>query len=215
LGIRPTAPRVRIAALLLSAPQHLSAEQIAKWRTEIARRQEDAKVTRLSGLIEDRIRDGRLTETDDSAKSYMQELQSAVPASTTTDRVARELTGAYLRKAREAALAKNSAEEERWLGEARANGAKPADILAFQKDLTGARQKAAQAEGERLPADVARRHGDGALPGEFLRVRPPAAIPPSRWSTSRIAADLILRVGDEAVCRIGFARLTAVLAEPA
>ena len=27
-GIRPTAQRVRIAALLLSAPQHLSAEQI-------------------------------------------------------------------------------------------------------------------------------------------------------------------------------------------
>ncbi len=27
-GIRPTAPRVRIAALLLCAPQHLSAEQI-------------------------------------------------------------------------------------------------------------------------------------------------------------------------------------------
>ncbi|HEY4751479.1 MAG TPA: TonB family protein [Steroidobacteraceae bacterium] len=155
----------RATAYLRQAQQsaNLSAEQIAKWRTEIARRQEDAKVTRLSGLIEDRIRDGRLTETDDSAKSYMQELQSAVPASAATDRVARELTGAYLRKAREAALAKNSAEEERWLGEARANGAKPTDILAFQKDLTGAKQKAAQAEGERLAQLARQRIQDGRL----------------------------------------------------
>jgi len=37
-GIRPTAQRVRIAALLLSAPQHLSAEQIlASLRTSGAR----------------------------------------------------------------------------------------------------------------------------------------------------------------------------------
>ena len=37
-GIRPTAQRVRIAALLLSAPQHLSAEQIlAQLRTAGAR----------------------------------------------------------------------------------------------------------------------------------------------------------------------------------
>jgi Fur family transcriptional regulator, iron response regulator len=37
-GIRPTAQRVRIAALLLSSPQHLSAEQIiASLRTEGAR----------------------------------------------------------------------------------------------------------------------------------------------------------------------------------
>jgi TonB family protein len=155
----------RATAYLRQAQQsaNLPAEQIAKWRTEIARRQQDAKETRLAGLIEDRIRDGRLTETDDSAKSYMQELQSAAPASATTDRVARELTGAYLRKAREAALAKNNADEERWLGEARVNGAKPADILAFQKDLTGAKQKAAQAESERLAQLARERIQDGRL----------------------------------------------------
>jgi TonB family protein len=155
----------RATAYVRQAQQstNLPAEQIAKWRADIARRQEDAKETRLSGLIEDRIRDGRLTEPDDSAKSYMQELQSAAPASATTERVARELTGAYLRKAREAALAKNNADEERWLGEARVNGAKPADILAFQKDLTGAKQKAAQAESERLAQLARERIQDGRL----------------------------------------------------
>ena len=52
-----------------------------------------------------------------------------------------DLGAAYLRKAREAALAKNAAEEDRWLNEARAAGMKPADILAFQRDLTNARAR--------------------------------------------------------------------------
>jgi periplasmic protein TonB len=154
----------RAAAYLKQAQQSsVPAEQINRWRSDISRRQEDAKVQRLAGLVEDRIRDGHLLEADDSAKSYMQQLQSAAPANATTQRVAHELESADLRKAREAALAKNSAEEDRWLNEARAMGAKPADIAAFERDLAGARQKAAQAETERTLGLVRDRLRDGRL----------------------------------------------------
>ena len=63
-----------------------SAEQIAKWRAEIGRRTDDTKVTRLAGLVSDRIRDGRLVDGDDSAKVYMQQLQTAAPTNATTQR---------------------------------------------------------------------------------------------------------------------------------
>ena len=59
----------------------ITADQIGKWRTDIARHQDDARVQHLVGLVEDRIRDGKLTDADDSAKSYLQQLQAAAPAS--------------------------------------------------------------------------------------------------------------------------------------
>jgi TonB family protein len=154
----------RASAYLRQAQQSsVPVEQLNRWRGEIARRQEDAKVERLSALIEDRIRDGHLTDADDSARSYLQQLQSAAPANPTTQRVVHELETAFLRKARDAALAKNSAEEDRWLNEARALGAKPADIAAFERDVVGARQKAAQAESDRVLQLVRDRLRDGRL----------------------------------------------------
>jgi len=141
----------RAAALVHQAQQagSLPADQLARWRTDIARRQEDVKLQHLATLVEDRIRDGKLTEGDDSAKSHLQQLQSGAPANAATQRAVHALTAAYLKKAREAALAKNSADEERWLTEARGLGLKAADITAFQHEVTGARQKAVQADAER------------------------------------------------------------------
>jgi Fur family transcriptional regulator, iron response regulator len=57
MGIRPTGPRVRIAALLLAAPQHLSAEQIIAALAASGRRVSKAtvyntlKIFATSGLI--------------------------------------------------------------------------------------------------------------------------------------------------------------------
>jgi Fur family iron response transcriptional regulator len=57
MGIRPTGPRVRIAALLLAAPQHLSAEQILATLAASGRRVSKAtvyntlKIFASSGLI--------------------------------------------------------------------------------------------------------------------------------------------------------------------
>ena len=155
----------RAAAYVRQAQQagSTSADQIAKWRAEIARRTEDTKVTRLAGLVNDRIRDGRLVDGDDSAKFYMQQLQTAAPTNATTQRAAHDLVAAYLRKAREAAAAKNMAEQDRWLVEARAAGMKPADLAAFQRDLSNSRQKAAQAETDRTLQLARDRMRDGRL----------------------------------------------------
>jgi TonB family protein len=141
----------------------LAPEQIARWRAELARRQEDVKVQHLAGLVADRVRDGRLADGEDSAKAYVQQLQSAAPANSATQHATQELITAELHKAREAALAKNLADQDRWLAEARAVGAKPADIAAFQRELAGARQKAAQAESERLLQLSRERLRDGRL----------------------------------------------------
>jgi len=155
----------RAAALVRQAQQSGSvpADQLAKWRADVARHQEDAKVQRLAVLVEDRIRDGRLVDTDDSAKSYLQQLQAAAASNPNTTRVAHEVVEAYLRKAREAALAKNNADTDRWLNEARAAGMKQSEVTAFQRDLNNARQKAAQVENERVLQQARAALRDGRL----------------------------------------------------
>jgi TonB family protein len=155
----------RASAYLTRAQQSsaVPAELINKWRADISRHQEDAKAQRLAGLVEDRIREGRLTDADDSAKSYLLQLQAAAPGSASAQRATHDLTGAYLRKAREAAIAKSAIDVDHWLSEARAVGMKPGEIAAFQRDLATARQKAVQAESERLAQLARDRLRDGRL----------------------------------------------------
>ncbi|OLB14334.1 MAG: hypothetical protein AUH10_04235 [Gammaproteobacteria bacterium 13_2_20CM_66_19] len=160
----------RAAALLRQAQQSGSSapDQIARWRSDLARRQDEARVQRLAGLIADRIRDGKLTDAEDSAKIYLQQLESSAPSSASTQRAVHDLSAAYLKKARDAAIAGNSTEQERWLNEARGLGMKPADIGALQRELAGARQKAVQADAERALrlARAALREGRLTDPGE-------------------------------------------------
>lgn len=156
----------RAAALLRQAQQSgmLPAEQLAKWRGELARRQDEARVQRLAGLVEDRIRDGKLIDpADDSAKGYLRQLLAAAPSNAATQRADHDLSAAYLRKAREAATARNAAESDRWLNEARAAGMSAADISAFQRDLAGSQAKAARAEGDRFAQLARERVRDGRL----------------------------------------------------
>lgn len=157
----------RAAGLLRQAQQSgvLPAEQLAKWRSDLARRQDDVKVVqRLAGLVEDRIHDGKLVDpADDSAKSYLRQLLAAYPSSPSTQRAQHDLTSAYMRKARDAGMARNGAEAERWLNEARAAGAPAADITALQHDLAGAQAKAARTEGDRFVQLARERVREGRL----------------------------------------------------
>ncbi|MGB6604043.1 MAG: energy transducer TonB [Steroidobacteraceae bacterium] len=156
----------RVGALLRQAQQShsVTADQLAKWRADLARRQEDAKVEHLAGLIEDRIHDGRLSDpADDSAKAYLHQLEESAPSNATTERVQHELTTAYFRKAHDAAAARNQTDEDRWLNEARAAGASAADISSFQRDVASARAKAAQADNDRLVQQARDALRDGRL----------------------------------------------------
>ena len=140
---------------------NIPADQLAKVRADIARHQDDAKVQRLTGLVSDRIRDGRLIDPpEDSAKTYVQQLHDLAPSNPNTQRAIRELNSAYLRKARDT---KNSAEADRWIAEARAGGMSAAEIATVQRDLNSQRQKAAQQESERLLQTTRDRIRDGRL----------------------------------------------------
>jgi protein TonB len=77
--------------------------------------------------------------------------------------VTHELINADLRKARDAAAARNSAEQDHWLSEARAIGMKSAQAAAFQRELAGSRQRAVQAENDRLAQLARDRVRDGRL----------------------------------------------------
>jgi TonB family protein len=155
----------RAAALVRQAQQSsaVSSEQIARWHADISRHQEDARVQRLAALVVDRIREGRLVDGDDSAKAHLQQLQASAPGNANSARAARDFALACLRKARDAALVKNDADKARWLAEARAAGATAADLAAYERDLAGAQQKAAQAENERLLQQARERLKDGRL----------------------------------------------------
>jgi TonB family protein len=156
----------RANALLRQAQSspNIPAEQLAKFRADIQRHQEDAKVQKLATLVGDRIRDGRLVDpAEDSAKAYAQQLREAAPANAITQRAIHELNAAYLRKARESAIAKNPAEADRWIAEARGGGMSNGELTAFQRDLNASKQKAAQAEAERLVQATRERIRDGRL----------------------------------------------------
>jgi TonB family protein len=147
-----------------SSSPAFSADQINKWKTEVSRRQEDAKVQKMAGLVTDRIRDGRLVEpADDSAKLYMQQLHDAAPTNATTQRLQRDLNAAFMRKAREAAIANKAQDVDRWLAEARSGGVSQGEITGFQKELSNARQKAINAESDRVAGLVRDRMRDGRL----------------------------------------------------
>jgi TonB family protein len=156
----------RAASLVKGAQQSgaVPDQQIARWRNEINRRQDEVKQKRLVDLAQDRIRDGRLSDGDDSAKNYAEQLKDMGPAGATAyQRVMRELGTAYMRKAREAAIANRSPDVDRWLAEARSAGVSASELNSFQREVTAARQKAATAEFDRLAGLARDRLKEGKL----------------------------------------------------
>jgi periplasmic protein TonB len=142
----------------------IPADQLAKLRTEVTRRQDEARVKRLVDAVNDRIRDGRLNEpSGDSAREYLAQLKEVPGTNASVQRLTRDLNQAFLRKAREAQAGGRAAEMDRWLAEARAGGVSSSEIAAFQREAATQRQRAAQAETERLAQSVRDRLRDGRL----------------------------------------------------
>lgn len=156
----------RAASLVKGAQQSgaVPDQQITRWKNEIVRRQDEARQKRLVDLAQDRIRDGRLNEGDDSAKAYAEQLKDmGASGATAYQRVSRELGAAYMKKAREAAGANRSADVERWLTEARSVGVSASEVNGFQRELAAVKQKAAAAEADRLVGLARDRLKDGRL----------------------------------------------------
>jgi TonB family protein len=156
----------RAASLVKGAQQSgaVPDAQISKWRNEINRRQDEARQKRLVDLAEDRIKEGRLSDSDDSAKRYLEQLKELGPsAASAIQRVQRDLGAAYMRKAREAALANKGPETDRWLAEAKSVGVSSAELNGFQRELNTQKQRAQAAEAERLANLAKDRMKDGKL----------------------------------------------------
>jgi len=140
------------------------ASQLAAWRAQIAHLQQANKVQTLAALVLDRIRSDELTSpAGDSAQAYLGQLQAAAPSAPATDRASHALIDALLGKARQNALAGDSADANRWLAAARADGASASELGDFQRQLAGAQIKAARLKTDHLLALVRERLGSGAL----------------------------------------------------
>ena len=198
----------RAAALVRQAQQsgQVSADQINKWRTDVTRRQEEAKLKRLVDLVNDRIREGRLNDSsDDSAKAYVQQLREAGAPAAVVQRAQRDLGTAYMRKARESAVAGRTPDAERWLAEAKSAGVPAAELNSFQRDVSAAKQRAASAESDRLAQLARERLREGKLiePAQDSAASYLSALQTADGSynglstlTRELAAKLIDRAGD-------------------
>jgi TonB family protein len=93
----------------------------------------------------------------------MQQLHDLAPTNPTAQRVNRDLNSAYMRKAREAAIGNHASDVDRWLAEAKAGGVSANEITSFMKELSNARQKAMNAETDRLAQQARDRLRDGRL----------------------------------------------------
>jgi TonB family protein len=156
----------RAAALLRQAEQSgaITSAQLATWRAQISRLQQADKVQSLSGLVLERIRSDELTSpAGDSAQAYLGQLQAVAPSAPATERATHELVAAFFGKARQNALAGDSADESRWLAAARASGASAADLNEFQRQLSSAQAKAAHLKTDHLITLVRERLNSGSL----------------------------------------------------
>lgn len=156
----------RAAALVRAAQSAgvVPADTVAQWRADISRRQDDARIKRFTDLATERLRDGRLVEpANDSAKHFAEQLRGVAPNHPSTQRISKDLTAAYMRKAREASLAGRTAEADKWFAEARGAGVSADAISAFQRDLAASRQRAAAAEADRFAQLARERLKEGRL----------------------------------------------------
>jgi TonB family protein len=131
----------RAAALLRQATQSgaVPPARAARLRDDIERRQTDARAKRLAELVTARIREGRLVDpANDSAKFHVAQLRKISPDSRRAMSAARDLENAYLKRARDAGVARQTAEYERWVAEARYLGASQARIAAVQREVRAA-----------------------------------------------------------------------------
>jgi TonB family protein len=157
----------RAAVLLRQASQGgvLPPERLTRLREDVERRQADARTQRLGELVSLRIREGRLVEPEnDSAKFHLAQLRKTAGDSRRTASATRELENAYLKRARDAAAAKQTAEYERWVEEAREMGVSQARISAVQREARAATvAKPGASEAERGAKLVQERINDGRL----------------------------------------------------
>lgn len=124
--------------------QSVPADALARLRAELGRRQADTEMSDTLKLLQARLQQGRLVDPEsDSAKYYLAAARKKPNAASNSQlqSLAQDFTRALLQEARSAAGKQQSADVDKWLGEARDAGAPARDLQALQRELTLQAQK--------------------------------------------------------------------------
>jgi len=124
--------------------QSVSADVVARLKSDLARRQADSELTDTLKLLAARVQQGRLVEpAEDSAKFYLAAARKKPNAAGNAQlqSLTQDYSRALLQEARAAAGRQQAADVDRWLGEARDAGVPARDIQALQRDLAQQAQK--------------------------------------------------------------------------
>ena len=144
----------------------LSAAKLAQLRDEVTSRRGQSEVSQLITLAAARLQENRLVDPrNDSAAHYLQQARAAGASPADIAAPSQELSKKLLQAARTAIDARQLIDVDRWLAEARVDGAPAAAITTLQHDLAAARkqQDIAQAEQARLFASAQSRLALGAV----------------------------------------------------
>jgi TonB family protein len=124
--------------------QSISADVVARLKSDLARRQADSEMSDTLKLLAARLQQGRLLEpADDSAKFYLSAARKKPNSANSSQlqSLTQDYTRAVLQEARAAAGRQQAAEVDRWLGEARDAGMPARDIQSLQRELSQQAQR--------------------------------------------------------------------------
>jgi TonB family protein len=124
--------------------QSISADVVARLKSDLARRQADFEMTDTLKLLAARLQQGRLVEpAEDSAKYYLSAARKKPNAAGNSQlqSLTQDYARAVMQEARAAAGRQQGADVDRWLGEARDAGVPARDIQSLQRELAQQAQK--------------------------------------------------------------------------
>ena len=124
--------------------QSVPADALARLRADLGRRQADTEMSDTLKLLQARLQQGRLIDPEsDSAKYYLAAARKKPNAASNSQlqSLAQDFNRALLQEARSAAGKQQSADVDKWLGEAREAGVPARDLQALQRELTQQAQK--------------------------------------------------------------------------
>jgi TonB family protein len=120
----------------------LSPAKLAQLREELRRRRDDSELERLAKLLDTRLQQDRLVDPrNDSAAFYLDQARQAGMSAETAAAEAQELAKRLLQAARTAVDQRRFTDADRFLTEARNQGAANAAIAGLQHDLGVARSQ--------------------------------------------------------------------------
>ncbi len=145
--------------------QSVPADALARLRAELGRRQADTEMSDNLKLLQARLQQGRLIDPEsDSAKYYLAAARKKPNAASNSQlqSLTQDFTRALLQEARSAAGKQQSADVDKWLGEARDAGVPARDLQTLQRELTQQAQKP-KVDVARTTQLISERIGQGRL----------------------------------------------------